>query len=126
MIIGHVDSRYEIVIPLTIRSGFGQEEVIDVILDTGFTGTLILPPAMIARLGLRWRSQVWSVLANGTAELSDVFGATVLPLLGCVGCFYASLSVGRKPAPPLPRVTRPRRLAVEPVRAARVAELVAR
>ena len=78
MIVGHVDSRYEIVIPLTVRSGFGQEEVIDVILDTGFTGTLILPPAMIARLGLTWRSQVWSVLANGTAELSDVFGATVL------------------------------------------------
>ena len=78
MIIGYVDTRHEIVIPLTIRSGLGQEEVIDVILDTGFTGTLTLPPSTIARLGLRWRSQVWSVLANGTTELSDVYACTVI------------------------------------------------
>jgi hypothetical protein len=57
-------------------------------------------------------------------------GAVVLPLLGCVCCFYASLSVGTKRVPPH-RPLPPRCLAVEPVRTARVepprlAELVAR
>jgi hypothetical protein len=49
-------------------------------------------------------------------------GAAVLPLLGCVCCFYASLSVGGKsaslPRPPLPQ----RRLAVEAVQPVLVAE----
>jgi hypothetical protein len=53
-------------------------------------------------------------------------GAALLPLLGCVCCFYASMSVGGKsasrPREPLP----PRRLAVEPAQAIRLAELVAR
>lgn len=78
MIIGHVDPHHEIVIPLPIRNAFGREEMIEVILDTGFTGTLTLPPSMITHLGLRWRSQVWTVLANGTSELSDVYGGTVI------------------------------------------------
>ena len=78
MIIGQVNSRHEIAIPLSIRNSVGQMEVIEVILDTGFTGSLTLPPSMITRLGLRWRSQVWTVLANGVAELSDVYGGVVL------------------------------------------------
>ena len=49
-------------------------------------------------------------------------GAALLPLLGCVCCFYASLSVGEQ-RPPLPhRPLPPRLLAVEPAQAVRVAE----
>ena len=49
-------------------------------------------------------------------------GAAVLPLLGCVCCFYASLSVSGKPAP-LPRRPLPeRRLAVAAVQPVLVAE----
>lgn len=53
-------------------------------------------------------------------------GAAVLPLLGCVCCFYASLSVGGKPIPVPLRPLPPRRGEVEAVQPARVAELVAR
>jgi hypothetical protein len=49
-----------------------------------------------------------------------LLAAAVLPLLACVCCFYASLSVGEKPA------RRPRRIAIAPAEPARVSELVAR
>ena len=58
-------------------------------------------------------------------------GAAVLPLLGCVCCFYASLSVGEKSSARPRQPIRPSLIAVEPMPPARVepprrAELVAR
>jgi len=55
-----------------------------------------------------------------------LLAAAVLPLLACVCCFYASLSLDEKPAshPPLP--IRPERIAIPITEPVRVAELVAR
>ena len=78
MILGIDNARYEILFRLPVRSAAGQEQEIEAVLDTGFTGSLTLPPAMIANLGLRWRSRGYATLANGNVEQFDIYAATVV------------------------------------------------
>lgn len=44
MITGTVNGRLEIVIRLPVRDSAEQEQEVEAILDTGFTGSLTLPP----------------------------------------------------------------------------------
>jgi clan AA aspartic protease len=78
MITGTVNARHEVLIRLPVRNAAGQEQEVETILDTGFTGSLTLPPAVIANLGLSWLSRENAILANGAVEQFDVYGATVL------------------------------------------------
>jgi clan AA aspartic protease len=78
MIQGVVNHHREAIIPVTVRSPLGQELPIDAIVDTGFNGSLTLPPVPIAALGLPWRNYGQATLANGSVDLFDVFAATVL------------------------------------------------
>ncbi len=50
----------------------------ETILDTGFNGSLTLPPSLIASLGLPWRSRTSAILANGNVEEFDIYAATVI------------------------------------------------
>lgn len=54
-----------------------QQEVVAVI-DTGFTGHLTLPPAVIERLHLARRGHGRAMLANGGFHVFDVYASTVL------------------------------------------------
>jgi predicted aspartyl protease len=77
MITGTVNARHEILIRLPVRDTTGTDQDIGTILDTGFNGALTLPPALIASLGLAWRSRTTAVLANGSIEQFDLYAATV-------------------------------------------------
>jgi clan AA aspartic protease len=63
---------------LTVRSAAGQEHEIGVVLDTGFMGSLTLPRALIASLGLRWRARGMVTLANGIEDYCDIYAATII------------------------------------------------
>jgi clan AA aspartic protease len=78
MITGVVNEHVEATIRLPVRAANGQEREIEVILDTGFNGSLTLPPAIIAALGLPWRTRGLVMLANGTEDQCDIYTATVL------------------------------------------------
>jgi clan AA aspartic protease len=78
MITGTVNARYEMVIKLPVRYSAGQEQEVEAILDSGFTGSLTLPPSLIAKLGLPWRSRSSVVLANGNVEELDIHAATIV------------------------------------------------
>jgi predicted aspartyl protease len=78
MITGAVNARHEIVIRLPLRNSAGQEQEVETILDTGFNGSLTLPPVLIAILGLSWRSRASAMLANGNIEEFDIYSATVV------------------------------------------------
>jgi clan AA aspartic protease len=78
MIIGTVNGRYEIVFKLPIRDSFGSEHQIEAVLDTGFTGSLTLPPSLIATLKLPWRTRTRAVLADGSVQQLDVYTAIVV------------------------------------------------
>jgi clan AA aspartic protease len=78
MIAGTVTSRREATIRLTVLDASGQQHDIQVVIDTGFTGSLTLPPSDIAAWGLSWRSRGRALLANGSVERFDIYAATVI------------------------------------------------
>ncbi|MDQ3813607.1 MAG: clan AA aspartic protease [Armatimonadota bacterium] len=78
MITGAVNADLEATIPLIVRDANAQEQEIEVLIDTGFSGFLTLPPSLIASLGLTWRGQEPGILADGSMQLFDVYAATVI------------------------------------------------
>jgi predicted aspartyl protease len=69
MITGSVNARFEIVIKVHVEDSARQEHEVETVLDTGFTGSLTLPPSVIPNLNLPWRSRSSAVLANGNDQL---------------------------------------------------------
>ena len=59
MIVGQVDTRRNLLFPLTVRGFMGQELAITALLDTGFSDWLSLTDEQVATLGL---------LPSGVAE----------------------------------------------------------
>ncbi len=78
MITGVVNAQREPTIRVLLRAVHGPHQEIEAILDTGFNGSLTLPPATIAALGLPWRTRGLVILANGRQEECDIHAATVL------------------------------------------------
>jgi len=54
MINGNVNTDLEATILLVVQDVNGQPHDIDAVIDTGFSGFLTLPPALIFALGLPW------------------------------------------------------------------------
>jgi clan AA aspartic protease len=78
MITGHVNTALEATIELTVRGTTVRRKNVKAMVDTGFNGSLTLPPALIAKLGLVWRSYGSATLANGSIDDFDVYTATVI------------------------------------------------
>jgi clan AA aspartic protease len=77
MIIGAVKSD-EARIRLKVKGERGREQEVHAVIDSGFTGTLTLPPALIAALGLRWRSMDRATLADGSTCVFQMYVGKVL------------------------------------------------
>ena len=69
--------RREALIRLTIYGFRGRQCKIEAVVDTGYTGWLSLPPAVIAELRLPWRTVGRGVLADGSVSFFDVYRAKV-------------------------------------------------
>ncbi len=78
MIEGVVNAGYEPVVPLRVQGPSGHTMDIEAVVDTGFTGFLTLPPALMTDLRLRYRGRGWATLADGSEAPFDVYGVTVL------------------------------------------------
>ena len=78
MITGSVNTYTEAIIPVSVRDAGGRVHNLDAVIDTGFNGSLTLPAAMIAALGLRWRNRSSVVLANGGVDECDVYVGVVI------------------------------------------------
>jgi predicted aspartyl protease len=78
MITGRVNAYREALIPLSVQDADGYGYALDAVIDTGYTGSLTLPPALIAALGLTWRGYVSAVLGDGSLQQFEVYAATVL------------------------------------------------
>jgi clan AA aspartic protease len=77
MIVGVVRAR-EPLIRLMIRGYRGRQHEIEAVVDSGYTGWLTLPPAVIAALNLGWRSSGRGILADGSVSTFDVYQAKVV------------------------------------------------
>lgn len=78
MITGVVNAHREATVRLPLQAANGRDQEIEAILDTGFNGSLTLPPAVITTLGLPWRTRGLVILANGTEDQCDIYAAAVL------------------------------------------------
>jgi clan AA aspartic protease len=73
---GSVNRKLEAVVRLSIR-GPRKEVEAEAILDTGFNGSLVLPPELIEELGLRRTTDGRAVLADGSKKFFDIYEALI-------------------------------------------------
>ncbi len=78
MIEGIVNAHLEAVVTLHLAGPAGQAREIDAVIDTGFNGFLVLPPALVADLGLPIVGDGEAVLADGSEAAFDVYGVSLL------------------------------------------------
>jgi len=78
MITGVVTPQREAIVHLGVRDRAGNDHDVEAIIDTGFDGSLTLPPSVIAALGLTWRRRGRVLLADGSDSVCDIFEATVI------------------------------------------------
>jgi clan AA aspartic protease len=65
-------------ISLTVRGRKGRAQLVEAVVDSGYTGTLTLPPALITLLGLRWQSTQRATLADGSTCVFQVYVGKVV------------------------------------------------
>ena len=75
---GEVNPHHEAVVRLPLIDSSGQTRDIEAVIDTGFNGFLTLLPAQVAELGLTRLGQKSLILANGSRDIFDTYGVTVL------------------------------------------------
>ncbi len=78
MIEGTVNAAYEAVVTLPLQGPDGMTRDIQAVIDTGYTGTLTLPTAVVADLGLSFSHMGWAFLANDDVVSFDVHEVIVL------------------------------------------------
>src|SRR6266446_2956412 len=65
-------------IRLKVKGLRGREQEVEAVIDTGYTASLTLPPALIQALGLRWQTVDRVKLADGSTCIFDVYEAKVV------------------------------------------------
>ena len=78
MIEGSVNAANEAVVTLSLQGSEGRTRDIEAVVDTGYTGNLTLPAAVVADLGLSFSHMGWAFLANDDVVSFDVHNVTVL------------------------------------------------
>ena len=74
--IGHIDLQGRALLTIPVRSSLnGPETPVEVWVDTGFTGDIVLPTSQIKQLGLRESSVVQTAMADGREASLDSFVA---------------------------------------------------
>jgi clan AA aspartic protease len=74
---GRINSLLEAVISLSIRGPEGRVLEVDATVDTGFSGTLSLPPEMVGALRLLPFGTMLGTLADGSQSVFPVYTAIV-------------------------------------------------
>jgi clan AA aspartic protease len=77
MIVGAVNAYREMLVRLVVVGPQGKEKEIEAVLDTGYTGSLTLPSAVVSDLGLPFRGRGNVVLGDGSESEFDVHEATI-------------------------------------------------
>ena len=77
-VLGIVTPYHEAIIQVPIQAVDTQEQQVEFILDTGFSGSLTLPQSIITALGLPFRSRGSAILADGSKAEFDIYAATVI------------------------------------------------
>ena len=77
MMQGIVNQSCEAILPIVVKSN-NTTQLVDAVIDTGFSGFLTLPSDVITALGLTWKGRDGATLGDGTACIFDVYIAVVI------------------------------------------------
>ncbi len=75
---GIVDQNCEATIRLVVGNADSQRQMIDAVIDTGFTGFLTLPLSVLTSLDLRAYRREEGILGNGSTCIFDVYRCLVI------------------------------------------------
>jgi clan AA aspartic protease len=75
---GVVNAQLEACLRVRLRGPSGQILRVNAVIDTGYNGSLTLPPALIAQLGLPWHRRGRAILADGSASVYDIYAGIVV------------------------------------------------
>ena len=78
MMQGIVDQNCEATIRLVVGNADSQRQMIDAVIDTGFTGFLTLPSSVLADLNLRAYRREEGILGDGSTCIFDVYRGLVI------------------------------------------------
>ncbi len=78
MMQGIVDQNCEATIRLVVGNADSQRQMIDAVIDTGFTGFLTLPLSVLAGLNLRAYRREEGILGDGSTCIFDVYRGLVI------------------------------------------------
>ena len=78
MIEGFVNANHEAVVSLSLRGSEGQSKEVEAVIDTGYSGSLTLPPRLVAELGLPYVFSSSATLADNTEVAFPVHRVTAL------------------------------------------------
>jgi clan AA aspartic protease len=78
LIIGKVNADLEARVDLQVQSSTGVGPVISTVIDTGFTGYLALPSAVLSSIDAPWLYFQEGILADGSTQVFDVRAVTIM------------------------------------------------
>jgi len=77
MMQGVVNQSCEAILPVVVKNN-AITQLVDAVIDTGYSGFLTLPPNIIAALDLTWKGRDVATLGDGTSCIFDVYIASVI------------------------------------------------
>ncbi len=78
MMQGIVNQNCEAIIRVAIGHENAPKQMVEAVIDTGFTGFLSLPMARISVLGLPWHFRDVGTLGDGSEVIFEMYKATVI------------------------------------------------
>ena len=78
MMQGFVNQNCEAIIRIAVGQANLPKQMIEAVIDTGFTGFLSLPISTITALGLPWHFRDIGTLGDGSEAIFDMYKATVI------------------------------------------------
>jgi clan AA aspartic protease len=78
MMQGWVNQGCEAMLPIVVGHGNVPKQMVEALIDTGFSGFLSLPLSMIESLGLPWIFSDFVTLGDGSEVIFQMYRATVI------------------------------------------------
>ena len=78
MMQGFVNQHCEAIIKVAVGYGSQRKQMVDAVIDTGFTGFLSLLQSIITFLGLPWYFRDVGTLGDGSEVIFEMYEATVI------------------------------------------------
>lgn len=78
MILGNVNINREAVIQIAVLSDSKQVKAVRAVIDTGYTGDLMLPTAIVNELGLTLRGIQDATLGDGSLTMFEMYAGSVI------------------------------------------------